>query len=802
MPSYHKYEVIISDKHLYIKNCIKHKILKIEREFLYASMICTFQELAEITNPITIPHEGIIGIIDILSYYYLIVITKSEFVGAIQKCPVFTIKEIDLIQISLNSPSNQDDFEIIRNHLKLLFNKGNFYYSFGFDLSRSLQTQIKNNNNGSYNENYCYDYMWNYELLKPFFSCHIFDNDFILPCIYGCARMFDSLSLQNSGQCLIDMMIIERYEKFSYTVSIKYLGLRGIYMENCALFKEVEFIFVVNDTNIFSVIYYESTVPVVYNDNSITHIHQEQFDRFMRKICNGNYKHIAMVSFFNEECSIKNKIELAYSNTPKEIKDNVKYFKNTSQNTPLFDSFLKYFGAFGKYQYNTNSTFYFTEQQGVFYFIKKNDDIYNVTANKMINTPFDLIQKYNLAYTQMFLDKLVMNVNISNQESKECILFLNKYIELNNEMKFHLKQPHFNIENLDIGLTQYSINYFLNKSPPKNEIITHKIATILVCTWNAGGIPSKPNYPYDLTPLFNSSNFVSQEQQSPDLIVVGLQEIVKLNATNILLNQNSSAVSDWRSAIFNSIKKAFPNEEYFLLERIDLVGILLLIYQKKSINVTICDKINIKSGAMGTMGNKGGCIISMNLYNTPIAFCCGHLAAGQNNGQERFKNIVEIFNTKLFGNQKTFEEIDGWFLFGDLNFRVDASYEEVEREIKCCNYGKIKEKDQFLSKRKVYPRFHIINEHEIDFPPTYKFEKGGDNYDNEGKNLRIPSWCDRILYKKSNLIWSKEYNSVSNIKYSDHKPVYDLFYINCEVSIKVGRDIMLYEMKKRMEEIK
>ena len=68
--------------------------------------------------------------------------------------------------------------------------------------------------------------------------------------------------------------------------------------------------------------------------------------------------------------------------------------------------------------------------------------------------------------------------------------------------------------------------------------------------------------------------------------------------------------------------------------------------------------------------------------------------------------------------------------------------------------------------------------------------------------MRIPSWCDRIFYKKSNLIWSKEYNSVNDIKYSDHKPVYGVFYINYEVSIKVGRDIMLYEMKKRMEEIK
>ena len=47
----------------------------------------------------------------------------------------------------------------------------------------------------------------------------------------------------------------------------------------------------------------------------------------------------------------------------------------------------------------------------------------------------------------------------------------------------------------------------------------------------------------------------------------------------------------------------------------------------------------------------------------------------------------------------------------------------------------------------------------------------------------MPSWCDRILYKfkneenKINECKSLEYNSITSMDISDHKPVYGLFEI-------------------------
>ena len=68
-----------------------------------------------------------------------------------------------------------------------------------------------------------------------------------------------------------------------------------------------------------------------------------------------------------------------------------------------------------------------------------------------------------------------------------------------------------------------------------------------------------------------------------------------------------------------------------------------------------------------------------------------------------------------------------------------------------------------------------FKEGEIEFPPTYKFDKNRDTYDTSTK-LRIPSWTDRILWKtrKSSNAQSVSllyYASIASVKISDHRPV-------------------------------
>ncbi len=69
-----------------------------------------------------------------------------------------------------------------------------------------------------------------------------------------------------------------------------------------------------------------------------------------------------------------------------------------------------------------------------------------------------------------------------------------------------------------------------------------------------------------------------------------------------------------------------------------------------------------------------------------------------------------------------------------------------------------------------------IDEAEITFPPTYKFVKGTNFYN---LSKRVPSWTDRILYKKGKNITPIFYDRIF-INFSDHKPIVGLYEINPE----------------------
>ena len=64
-----------------------------------------------------------------------------------------------------------------------------------------------------------------------------------------------------------------------------------------------------------------------------------------------------------------------------------------------------------------------------------------------------------------------------------------------------------------------------------------------------------------------------------------------------------------------------------------------------------------------------------------------------------------------------------------------------------------------------------LEEAEIKFLPTYKFDKGKQIYDSSRK-MRVPSYTDRILFQVNpNQIKCLEYKSIPSISFSDHKPI-------------------------------
>lgn len=115
-------------------------------------------------------------------------------------------------------------------------------------------------------------------------------------------------------------------------------------------------------------------------------------------------------------------------------------------------------------------------------------------------------------------------------------------------------------------------------------------------------------------------------------------------------------------------------------------------------------------------------------------------------------------------------------IFGDLNFRLEMDNGQCRQMIKDGNLSDLTTHDQFLKTRETNNHFSDLEEGELSFDPTYKFNFNTNDYDTS-KKIRVPAWCDRIIWKKSPYITQNFYNSV-DYSYSDHKPVYAIFRIN------------------------
>ena len=255
--------------------------------------------------------------------------------------------------------------------------------------------------------------------------------------------------------------------------------------------------------------------------------------------------------------------------------------------------------------------------------------------------------------------------------------------------------------------------------------------------------------------------------------------------------------------LFVTTFKSSNNDSYQFMKDLDLIGLYVLIFVKSScINyIKNFDYQIIKTGLKGTFGNKGSLLLRFNINDSNIALACNHLSAGQDKNEERKSEILNVLNTSFKKySSLLFKDYDYYFFFGDINVRLDISFNDdifqdlVMNHSRDTNteFGSLMQYDQFYKYQKENTTISEMNEAPIRFSPTYKFNLGTTNYD---ISQRIPSWCDRIFYKRNSNTIPLAYNKCL-LCLSDHQPIYGVYKIQVETIDQEKKQLILDQILK------
>lgn len=247
-------------------------------------------------------------------------------------------------------------------------------------------------------------------------------------------------------------------------------------------------------------------------------------------------------------------------------------------------------------------------------------------------------------------------------------------------------------------------------------------------------------------------------EDEPDIYAIGCQEVVNLNAFNMVTPAHMSR--PWE----NKLKQEIP-KKYCLISSKQLVGILLVIFVRRELLPYISsiqfDTVGV--GFLNVGGNKGGVAIRIHIFDTRITFINSHLAAHKDDVEARNANFHSISERIHLHNYKnklqtaayearkegTFRQKDSetetgqgdyMFWFGDLNYRLNfENLDDVHRLIEEKGEECIPEllkADQLKDEMRKGNVFKGFKEGPIRFMPTYKFQPKTDLYERRPKKKK------------------------------------------------------------------
>ncbi|KAI4888785.1 hypothetical protein NFI96_028289 [Prochilodus magdalenae] len=278
---------------------------------------------------------------------------------------------------------------------------------------------------------------------------------------------------------------------------------------------------------------------------------------------------------------------------------------------------------------------------------------------------------------------------------------------------------------------------------------------VSVGTWNVNGGKQFRSIAYrnqtlndwllDAPKIAGYPEFQDNKVHPPDIFAIGFEEMVELNAGNIV-SASTTNQKLWAAELQKNISR---DNKYVLLASEQLVGVCLFVFIRPQHAPFIRDVAvdTVKTGMGGATGNKGGVAIRMLFHTTSICFVCSHFAAGQSQVKERNDDYAEIARKLSFPMGRLLYSHDYVFWCGDFNYRINLPNEEVKELIRQQNLDALIAGDQLVEQKNAGMVFRGFIEGKLDFAPTYKYDLFSDDYDTSEK-CRTPAWTDRVLWKR------------------------------------------------------
>ncbi|CAL4998840.1 unnamed protein product [Urochloa decumbens] len=348
----------------------------------------------------------------------------------------------------------------------------------------------------------------------------------------------------------------------------------------------------------------------------------------------------------------------------------------------------------------------------------------------------------------------------------------------------------------------------------KNETVKYKV---FASTWNVGGVA--PPDDLDLKDLLDT------ETDYYDIYVLGFQEVVPLNARNVLGPKRRSAATKWHSLIADALNNnrrgrrqeavaragrapqrqwRQEEEKFVCVMSKQMVGIFVSVWARSGLrrHVRHAGVSSVGAGVLGRLGNKGAVSVRFLLHRTSVCFVCCHLASGGGGGAARRNaDAAEILSRTSFLQDlhssggapatadlpKKILDHDRVVLLGDLNYRIAMDGGEARQLVGARKWGMLLENDELLLELSAGRQFDGWREGHVTFAPTYKYRPNSDEFhDSTGaghrrKQHRAPAWCDRILWHGKGMRQAR-YERCGGYRLSDHRPVRAVFHTVCEVA--------------------